>query len=184
MLFAALLVCATAIGSRGQAQAPQPAGSEIKVYTVRAATPEELVEIINKMLPEVTAMLGPQPRFIRDTPLGEALGTEEKKPMPGAASPTSAPPNVNISDQFVRQIILRGSPAAVQQALDLLKEIDTPAPQVLIETNPWTSAKTPAAPSGSPGTSRPPARPALLRWESPRRRGSGTTSSSGTSAET
>ena len=132
LLFAAWIVGASAICGYGQGQSPQPEATLIKVYLVRAATPKDLVEIIKETLPEVTAVLGPQPRFVRDTPQGEALGTAERKAMP-APPPGPVRPDVNISDQFVRQIILRGSAAAIQRALDLLKEIDTPAPQVLIE---------------------------------------------------
>ncbi|HLJ56246.1 MAG TPA: hypothetical protein VKT77_14490 [Chthonomonadaceae bacterium] len=115
-------------------QAPAPAavqGAIIKVYMVRAATPRDLVEIIKQTVPEVTAVLGPQPRFIRDTPKGEALGTEDKKAAPPPTGPVS--PDVSIADQFIRQIILRGSAEAVQRAIDLLTEIDVPVPQVLIE---------------------------------------------------
>ena len=132
MLFTASLGCGLAPYAGGQAK-PTPATEQaiVKVYMVRAATPKDLVEIIKQTLPEVIAVLGPQPRFIRDTPQGERLGAAEAKPVTAAAVPP--PPEVNISDQFVRQIILKGTPAAIERALELLKEIDTPAPQVLIE---------------------------------------------------
>ena len=103
----------------------------IRVYSVRSATPRELVEILKQLMPEVTAILGPQPKFVRDTPQGESLGTDKKTPTP---MPTlSKQAELNISDQFVRQIILKGSEANLLRAFAFLKEIDTPAPQVLIE---------------------------------------------------
>ena len=107
-------------------------GARIKVYTTIAATPKDLIDILQRLVPEVIAILGPQPRFIRDTPQGESLGVDKKAPLPQPA-PIVKAGEVNISDQFVRQIIMKGTEENLKRALSLLQEIDIPSPQVLIE---------------------------------------------------
>ena len=121
--------------AHAQTGTPEPRSdlnaSQVKVYETRSATPKDLIEILKQIVPEVISVLGPQPRFIRDTPQGEELGTDKKTQR--LAVPPPGIPEVNISDQFIRIIILKGTDANLKRALDLLKEIDTPAPQVLIE---------------------------------------------------
>ena len=105
----------------------------IKVYLVNHATPADLMSIINTLIPGVQVIAGPQPHYVRETPTGEALGVETNNgpPQPVVIQPTRDPKVV--ADQFVRQLIFKGLPADIERVMALLKEIDVPSPQVLIE---------------------------------------------------
>jgi type IV pilus assembly protein PilQ len=110
---------------------PGAAASTIKLYPVKYATPKELMELLNKLLPEVQTLLGPQPKYVRDTLQGEDLGMSQSATPRAAAAPDTAAKD--ISDQFVRFLVLKGDPAKVSEALGILEQLDLPAPQVLIE---------------------------------------------------
>jgi type II secretory pathway component GspD/PulD (secretin) len=129
------------------AQAPTPQAATgansngpvvTRVYAVKYATPIELAKIVTDLIPGIKAVLGPQPKFVRDTPSGELLGvdmssTEAIKASVARMAEIKAEKIENIPDQFVRNLILRGPESAVNEALETLKQIDLPAPQVLIE---------------------------------------------------
>lgn len=102
----------------------------IRLYQIKYATPKELSELMTKLLPEVQTLLGPQPKYIRDTLQGEDFGSQQSAPPKSSAQDTVA---TDVKDQFVRFLILKGDPSKVTEALTLLEQIDLPAPQVLIE---------------------------------------------------
>lgn len=109
---------------------PPPVSAVIKLYQVKYATPKELSELLTKLLPEVQTLLGPQPKYVRDTLQGEDLGSSPTAPV----RVTAAVPDIkDVSDQFVRFLVLKGTPDKVSEALGLLEQLDLPAPQVLIE---------------------------------------------------
>ena len=115
-------------------QAQEPV---IKIYQVKYATPKELAELLGKLMDKkIEVFLGPQPKYIRDTLEGENLGTPVSPP-PARVLPADgthdAKSTTEIPDQFVRFLVLKGPAAPVAQALDLLGELDLPAPQVRIE---------------------------------------------------
>ncbi len=113
------------------AQTPPAAASVIKLYPVKYATPKELLELLTKLLPEVQTFLGPQPKYVRDTLQGEDLGASPTTPRPVVATVDTVAKDV--SDQFVRFLVLKGAPEKVSEAITLLEQLDLPAPQVLIE---------------------------------------------------
>jgi len=124
-----------ATGSHAQQPVvPAPAGAldpnaVVKTYQIRYGTPTELIGVARELASNVQFVLGPQPKFVRDTPAGETLGVEGGVNAP----PQGAIPEANVADQFVRFLVLRGLPADVDKAMDILAKIDLPAPQVLIE---------------------------------------------------
>ena len=124
-LAAAAFVVLALLSTAG-AQTPSVA-STIKLYQVKYATPRELSELLTKLLPEIQTLLGPQPKYIRDTLQGETLGATV--PSQGSAMPEIK----DVTDQFVRFLVLKGAPDKVSEALALLEQLDLPAPQVLIE---------------------------------------------------
>jgi type II secretory pathway component GspD/PulD (secretin) len=109
-------------------------GSSIvtRLYAIKYATPAELAKIVTDLMPAVKIVLGPQPKFVRDTPAGETLGSEATVSQ-AIALKVKEGPSVNIPDQFVRNLILRGTAKDVAEAIETLNQIDLPAPQVLIE---------------------------------------------------
>ncbi len=113
------------------AQTPPVAASTIKLYPVKYATPKELLELLTKLLPDVQTLLGPQPKYVRDTLQGEDLGSSPTAPRPVVAAVDTVAKDV--SDQFVRFLVLKGTPEKVSEAITLLEQLDLPAPQVLIE---------------------------------------------------
>lgn len=108
----------------------QPPAQTIELYTVKYATAKELSEILGKLMPEVTVVLGPQPKYIRD-----ALPTEAMGNAAGAQRSMAMPDIKDVSDQFVRFLVLKGDPDKVKAALALLARLDLPAPQVTIEAH-------------------------------------------------
>ncbi|WP_395144052.1 type II secretion system protein GspD [Armatimonas sp.] len=115
-----------------QAQTPPAAASTIKLYQIKYATPKELSELMTKLLPEIQTLLGPQPKYVRDTLQGEDLGVAVS-PTPRAAASTADTVATDVKDQFVRFLVLKGTPEKVAEALAILEQLDLPAPQVLIE---------------------------------------------------
>jgi type II secretory pathway component GspD/PulD (secretin) len=103
----------------------------IRLYPVKYATPKELMEILKQLLPNVTVVLGPQPKYIRDTTQGEVVGVSSTQAAALAVKTETDP--ANISDQFVRFLVLKGTDANVKSAIELLMQLDLPAPQVQIE---------------------------------------------------
>ena len=121
-LLAAVLL---ALPLAARAQTPP----KIQLYQVKYATPKELSELLGKLLPDVQTLLGPQPKYVRDTLQGEDLGSSPTSP-PRSAGPQEIK---DVSDQFVRFLVLKGAPEKVAEALEILEQLDLPAPQVLIE---------------------------------------------------
>lgn len=114
--------------------APRQEMPVIKVYQVRYATPKDLVTLLTQLLDKGTlkVFLGPQPKYVRDTLEGESLGAASATPKTSSNDGTHSPA-ADVADQFVRFLVLKGTTAEVAQALELLKELDLPAPQVRIE---------------------------------------------------
>ena len=115
----------------------QPAAQTVitRIYPVKFATPKEMAQIVTDLIPGVKVVLGPQPKFVRDTPAGETLGVDAAATAAVLAriQAERQDKSENISDQFVRFLVVRGPEAAVTEALATLALIDLPAPQVLIE---------------------------------------------------
>lgn len=126
----AVAVALLALASPLRAQTTLP--SVIKVYQVKYATPKELAELLSKLLPEVQTLLGPQPKYIRDTLQGEDLGVAAS-PTPKPVTATADTVATDVKDQFVRFLVLKGTPDKLTEALGILDQLDLPAPQVLIE---------------------------------------------------
>jgi type II secretory pathway component GspD/PulD (secretin) len=120
----------SAVVNQALAQVPTAQSStvKIKIYPVKYATPRDLVEILTKLIPDVQVILGPQPKYVRDALTGETLGVSS-----GITKTDVMPEISNVPDQFVRFILIKGEPAKIDQALELLAQIDLPAPQVIIE---------------------------------------------------
>lgn len=113
---------------------PFPPGVPLvtRVYSIRYGTALEMARIVADLVPGVKVVLGPQPKYIRDTTSGEALGVDvSSRAAPLRLAPE--PPPTNVEDQFVRFLVLRGPEAEVKAALEVLAQIDLAAPQVLIE---------------------------------------------------
>lgn len=127
---ALLVLAALAAVPAANAQSPTQPSAVIKLYQVKYATPKELSELLTKLLPEVQTLLGPQPKYIRDTLQGEDLGSSPTTPVRASIA---VPELKDVSDQFVRFLVLKGAPERVTEALTLLEQLDLPAPQVLIE---------------------------------------------------
>lgn len=119
------------------APAPQVQEPIIKIYQVKYATPRELSELLGKLMDKkIEVFLGPQPKYIRDTLEGENLGAPTGPPLPRTTANDGtheAKSTTEIPDQFVRFLVLKGPAAPVAQALELLSQLDLPAPQVRIE---------------------------------------------------
>ena len=117
------------------AQKPDPIvddpGAIIKTYLIQHTTPAELKTILISLVPNLQVVLGPQPKYIRDVPAGEALGTETET-LSSSKAPAGGK-DVSVSDQFVRMLLLKGLPATIEKAMAILKEVDIQSPQVLIE---------------------------------------------------
>jgi type II secretory pathway component GspD/PulD (secretin) len=109
------------------APAATPTNETIVVYEIKHAGAIDLRNILNQLLPTVKVVLGPQPAFLQKQVTGERLGEAATGPVAAAAD------SKYIADEFVRNLILSGPVADVERARKLLGEIDTAAPQVLIE---------------------------------------------------
>lgn len=125
------LVCTT------QTTSPAPQEPTIKIYQVKYATPKDLAELLGKLMDKkIEVFLGPQPKYIRDTLEGESLGAPTGPPLVRVATADGthdAKSTSEVTDQFVRFLVLKGPAAPVAQALELLQQLDLPAPQVRIE---------------------------------------------------
>lgn len=112
----------------GVASAPTPvpqAPTTIKVYQIQHTGAIDLKTILTQLFPNVKVVLGPQPNFLQKQLVGEHFGDEVAAPPP--------PESKFVTDEFVRTLILSGPDADIKEALRVLEEIDTTAPQVLIE---------------------------------------------------
>ncbi|MCW3051926.1 MAG: type secretion system protein [Chthonomonadales bacterium] len=104
----------------------------IKTYLIQHTTPADLKTILISLVPNLQVVLGPQPKYIRDVPAGEALGTEATTDSSSSKLPAGGK-DASVGDQFVRMLLLKGLPADIEKALAILKEVDVRSPQVLIE---------------------------------------------------
>ncbi len=102
-----------------------PAPTTIKVYQIQHTGAIDLKTILTQLFPNVKVVLGPQPNFLQKQLVGEHFGDEPTVPTP--------PESKYIADEFVRTLILSGPETDIKEALRVLEEIDTTAPQVLIE---------------------------------------------------
>jgi type II secretory pathway component GspD/PulD (secretin) len=119
-------------------------GEEIitEVYRVRFADAQDLMRIVNQLVPSVSVSLGPG-AMLRPASSGGSLEgsspTAGETPSAtaqqmGAAMPAGAGASTSIGEQPPNLLVLMGTPREVQRALDLLHKVDLKQPQVLIET--------------------------------------------------
>lgn len=115
---------------------PFSADDALVIYEVKHATPDDLKDILSKLIPSVLVLDGPRPKFVNKVFEGEKLGQEigpGPSSVPGGPPNGSGQPTPEIKDEYVRILILSGPRADVTRAIAALNQIDLPAPLILIE---------------------------------------------------